>query len=275
MQLRSRVTTRQLLSSALYATVFFSIIAYGSYVFASSGGKTGATRKNGNGCNCHGPSASTAVTVSITGPAELSPGQVGNYTLTVQGGPAVRAGTNIAASAGVLNAGSGALQKMGDELTHSLPQSFVGGSATFPFTYTAPTTPGTYTIFANGNSVNFNGSTSGDQWNFAPDKVVTVKAATSVETSAASERQFLLAQNYPNPFNPSTNISYDVARPSHVQLAVYDLSGKLVRTLVDQAQSAGMHSVMFRADGLASGTYIYTMRVDGAVVQTRTMSLVK
>lgn len=275
MQLPSHLTKRRLFSTALHFTVFLAMIAYGTFVFASSGGMTGATRKNGNGCGCHGPSATSSVSVSITGPAELTPGQVGNYTLTVQGGPAVRAGTNIAASAGVLNAGSSALQKVGDELTHSVPRPFDGGSAAFPFTYTAPSTPGTYTLYANGNSVNLDGNTTGDQWNFAPDKAVTVKAATSVEASEANLRKFALAQNYPNPFNPSTNISYDVARPAHVQLAVYDLSGRFIRMLVDGTQDAGLHSVMFRADGLPSGTYMYTMSVNGDVVQTKKMSLVK
>jgi predicted carbohydrate-binding protein with CBM5 and CBM33 domain len=131
--------------------------------------------------------------VTIDGPAELLPNQTGNYTVTVQGGPAVRAGTDIAVSGGILTASSSALQKAGDELTHVSPQPFTSGKATFSFTYTAPGTAGTYTIYANGNSVNFNGAESGDQWNFAPNKTVIVKTATAVENSSTIPNEFSLS----------------------------------------------------------------------------------
>lgn len=275
MSLRSRFSKQCLTSYFVNGALFLGMILYASYVFAHASGMTGVTKKNGDGCTCHGSSPTTAVGVTISGPAELTPGQTGNYTVTVQGGPGVRAGTDIAVSGGTLNPSSAALQKIGDELTQASPQPFSSGTVTFPFTYTAPTAAGTYTIYANGNSVNFNGGTSGDQWNFAPDKVVTVKSATGVENSSTAPREFALSQNYPNPFNPSTTITYNVARTGQILISVYDLSGRLVTTLVDGVREPGTYNVRFTPRGLASGAYFYTLRVDGTLIQTKKLALQK
>jgi len=65
---------------------------------------------------------------------------------------------------------------------------------------------------------------------------------------------------YPNPFNPSTVICYQLNRDNHVLLNVYDVSGRLVTTLVDGFRSAGAHSVTFDASSLVSGVYIYSLQ---------------
>jgi agmatine/peptidylarginine deiminase len=64
---------------------------------------------------------------------------------------------------------------------------------------------------------------------------------------------------YPNPFNPTTVISYQLPDASHVQLVVYDISGRLVTELVNGMRDAGIHEVTFDATGLASGIYLYRM----------------
>jgi hypothetical protein len=89
-----------------------------------------------------------------------------------------------------------------------------------------------------------------------------------------------LRQNYPNPFNPSTTIAYELPREARVRLVVYDLAGRRVRELVDEAaHPAG--SFQTRWDGLderggtvAAGTYFYRLDVD-AKRQSRKMTLVK
>ncbi|MCX6641630.1 MAG: right-handed parallel beta-helix repeat-containing protein [bacterium] len=68
--------------------------------------------------------------------------------------------------------------------------------------------------------------------------------------------QFSLSGAYPNPFNPTTNISYQLSANSHVCLKVYEVSGKLVKTLVDGWRDAGLHDVVFDGSNLASGMYI-------------------
>ncbi len=85
---------------------------------------------------------------------------------------------------------------------------------------------------------------------------------------------FSLSQNYPNPFNPSTAITYQLPKNSHVSLKVYDILGKEVVTLVDEVKEAGSYNVQFNAQNIASGVYFYRM-VAGDIVQMKEMMLIK
>lgn len=78
-----------------------------------------------------------------------------------------------------------------------------------------------------------------------------------------------LYQNYPNPFNPSTKITYQLQEPGFVTLKVFDALGNEVATLVRDSQDAGLHSVDFNANGLASGTYMYQINVNGQMQQKK------
>jgi hypothetical protein len=89
-------------------------------------------------------------------------------------------------------------------------------------------------------------------------------------------KQYMLYQNYPNPFNPTTNIKYSVKREtSNVRLAVFDIQGKEVTTLVNQKQSAGTYEVDFSGSKYSSGIYFYSLYINGGVADTRKMILVK
>lgn len=73
-----------------------------------------------------------------------------------------------------------------------------------------------------------------------------------------------LRGNYPNPFNPSTRIAFDLPRDMRVKLAVYDVRGNLVRTLLDETTSAGRNEVLWdgrdsSGRGTASGVYLYQL----------------
>lgn len=71
---------------------------------------------------------------------------------------------------------------------------------------------------------------------------------------------FALLGCYPNPFNPVTAISYRLPAVSRVNLAVYDLSGRQVATLVNGFRDAGLHEVTFDGSNLASGVYLYCLQ---------------
>ena len=85
---------------------------------------------------------------------------------------------------------------------------------------------------------------------------------------------------YPNPFNPATTISYDLPEPATVNLAIYDVAGKLVQTLVAaEAVGAGRHEVVWNGrddTGRVAAAGVYFYRLDaGGYSETRRMTLVK
>ncbi len=96
----------------------------------------------------------------------------------------------------------------------------------------------------------------------------------SILTSKVIPTQFLLYQNYPNPFNPTTKIQYDIPTDTKVQLKVYDILGREVKTLVNEYQTAGKYNVEFNARNLASGVYIYQLSSRG-FVKSRKMLVIK
>ncbi len=84
----------------------------------------------------------------------------------------------------------------------------------------------------------------------------------------------LLQQNYPNPFNPLTSISYSIPQASDVRLDIYNVKGQRVQSLVNSAQSAGLYTVQWNAQGFASGMYLYRLQVGNKVI-SRKMLLMK
>ena len=91
--------------------------------------------------------------------------------------------------------------------------------------------------------------------------------------------RFRLFQNYPNPFNPETTIRYRLATPGPVELAIFDIRGRRVRTLVRAKQRTGAHTVNWdgrdaKGRAVASGVYVYRL-VAGGRVQVRRMVVVR
>ena len=90
---------------------------------------------------------------------------------------------------------------------------------------------------------------------------------------------YQLSQNYPNPFNPETAIRYALPRDEKVTLAIFNIRGQLVKTLVDEPVRAGHHSVLWKgrddADRpVASGIYFVQMQA-GDFRQIRKLALIK
>ena len=119
-----------------------------------------------------------------------------------------------------------------------------------------------------------------------PDDSDPTEPATAVEKDegAGMPTDFNLSQNYPNPFNPSTTIHYEIPSNGIVCLKIYDLTGRLVKTLVQKVQNAGAYTIKwdgtdFNGNTVAAGIYIYKMEFTSAsgekFVQSKKMSFVK
>jgi len=114
------------------------------------------------------------------------------------------------------------------------------------------------------------------------DSYVYVRTATDVgdeDDDFIIPDDFALNQNTPNPFNPTTDISFDLPRSTHVTLNVYNILGQKARTLIDENLPAGSHIITFdgRDDGgyeLSSGIYFYQIKA-GEFSQSRKMTLLK
>ena len=104
--------------------------------------------------------------------------------------------------------------------------------------------------------------------------------SSAVAGVSSLPRAFSLSQNYPNPFNPSTTISYTLPEGMHrVSLEVFDIRGRMVRTLVDREQEQGAYNVVWDGSStsgqkVASGVYFSRLRA-GSYSSVRKMVLVK
>ena len=90
--------------------------------------------------------------------------------------------------------------------------------------------------------------------------------------------KFSLAQNYPNPFNPVTNINFELPVDSKVSIKIFDISGREVSSLINEARPAGYYSVSFNASSLSSGVYFYKLSAEGSGQKfevTKKMMLIK
>jgi hypothetical protein len=88
-----------------------------------------------------------------------------------------------------------------------------------------------------------------------------------------------LSFNYPNPFNPTTVIRYEIAAPGHVNLSIFDVNGRLVRTLVDSFQKSDRYKVTWDGKNnlgtkTASGVYFYRLKT-GQFTQSRKLVILK
>lgn len=85
---------------------------------------------------------------------------------------------------------------------------------------------------------------------------------------------FKLENNYPNPFNPETNIRYQIPKAAVVTIKLYDVTGREVRTLVNERHDAGYYNYRFNGEGLTSGVYFYSIQA-GDFKDVKRMVLVK
>ena len=100
-----------------------------------------------------------------------------------------------------------------------------------------------------------------------------------IETEVSLINEFQLNQNYPNPFNPVTTISYYLPTNEFVDIAIYDLTGRIVKNLVSLNQNAGYNSIQWNATNnsgqkVNSGIYLYSIQA-GEFRQTKKINYIK
>ncbi|MBD3225830.1 MAG: T9SS type A sorting domain-containing protein, partial [Caldithrix sp.] len=113
-------------------------------------------------------------------------------------------------------------------------------------------------------------------------KVVTIKykqkPVTIEPVKRLTPKGTELFQNYPNPFNSTTTISLTIPKTMPVNLKIFNLLGKEIKTLLNGQLQAGKHEFVFDAENLASGIYIYRLQIDtpsAAYVKTKKMLYLK
>lgn len=102
---------------------------------------------------------------------------------------------------------------------------------------------------------------------------------TNVIENVQIPENVIISQNYPNPFNPSTTIAYSLAEDSHVELSIYDVKGKKVKTLVSGKKQSGQNSVNWNglnehSKPVSSGIYFYKI-IAGSQKSVKQMVLLK
>ena len=111
-----------------------------------------------------------------------------------------------------------------------------------------------------------------------PEITLNISATQKYEIIAIEGEEIpatlALEQNYPNPFNPSTFIRWAQPQAGQVRLAVYNMLGQKVATLIDEVRSAGRHEIRLEVSDWTSGVYVYALEANGRTL-TDTMVLLK
>ncbi|NNE08576.1 MAG: T9SS type A sorting domain-containing protein [Gemmatimonadetes bacterium] len=150
---------------------------------------------------------------------------------------------------------------------------------------TAPDGPGDMTDFngedAQGSwTLSVTDNASGDFGTIEEFCLIITYGTVPTDVADGSvPRSFELHPNRPNPFNPTTSISFDVPKASHVRLGVYNTGGRLIKTLVNETMQAGSRQILWdgkneSGHSVSSGLYFYKIEADG-FTETRKMTLIR
>ncbi len=153
-------------------------------------------------------------------------------------------------------------RKSGQETQWSLHIANAASDSSFLYWDTTDLT-GEYQLFLN-NSINMLIDTTASFFGNQHIIITYQPNTSSVEKSygETTKRSFRLYQNYPNPFNPTTTIKYQLHKDGKVTLQIYDVLGRLVRTLVNMKQAAGYYDLCWdgkndRGQSVPAGLYFY------------------
>ena len=103
---------------------------------------------------------------------------------------------------------------------------------------------------------------------------------TDIRENESIVTGYNLEQNYPNPFNPETTIRFQIPKSAFVSLKIFDVTGREIRTLVNETKSEGLYTVKWDGRNIngamvGSGIYFYKLVLDGKQISTKKMVLIK
>ena len=264
-----------------------------AFIVKDSNGKAGYTsspgEQNCSACHGGGSSATSGVTVSAT-PSftndEYIPGTVYNVTLTVAASGFTRFGFGCE----VLNTSNtniGTLQSAGTGVkfvnafnsrrnaTHTSAQTGSSGQYAFTFQWVAPAVgQGDAIFYYCGNAVNGNGNTSGDLP--IPGSYTVNEGTPTVTTSISNIKAEPVStvRVFPNPTSDYVSVAFALKTNTQVLAELIDVSGKRIKTLVNENQAAGNFEKTISLDGIDAGVYFVKVSGNGAKL-SQTMLLVK
>jgi len=206
-----------------------------------------------------------------TGSFGISPGRdTINYSITLYGltGPTIAHHFHIAPP----GVGGPVVRAItaGADTAETVTGNWTATDATQPLTLAYAESLFVGKMYVNFHTSLYPGGEIRGQLQYGSDVVASVSPAPGVPPG-----QFHLDQNYPNPFNPVTVIGFQIAKSSQVSLIVYNILGERVSTLVEGVKSPGAYQVRFDASRFSSGVYFYRLTVDGALLETRKMMLLR
>jgi len=268
-------------------TIFIILILNVS-VFAYSGGppngRTGAPGELTcqNGCHSTFPLNSGDGSLGISGPEFFTAGQTYTITVELDDPGQSRWGFEFTqldqGSITITDDTHTQMDNSGDNtyVKHTSMGTYanMSGPVSWEFDWTAPDpAPSQVMFYAAGNGANNNGNNSGDY--IYTTSFTTTRATTGVgDDPFASLPTHIRMSNYPNPFNAQTTISYDMPVAGHTTLEIYNLNGQLIERLVDNVLPAGEHSVVWNANNVSSGVYLYRLSA-GGITKANKMILIK
>lgn len=102
---------------------------------------------------------------------------------------------------------------------------------------------------------------------------IKIDATTNIEDEDSTPNNFELYQNYPNPFNPTTTIQFNLTNAGFATLSIFNLLGSKIETIFAGNKNSGSHSITYTNKSLASGTYIYELKVNGYALRKKMILL--
>ncbi|MBK6521740.1 MAG: T9SS type A sorting domain-containing protein [Sphingobacteriaceae bacterium] len=250
----------------------------------SSGGIDSRNGSPGEGtcsvCHSTGSNATTVsinVTPSLTS-NEFTQGQTYTITITVAGSGYSKFGFGCEILEKPSNTNAGLMQSPGSGVQlingsngrkNALQTAPKNGSGTadFTFEWIAPSNSNSVTIYAVGNCVNGNGSTSGD---FA--RAVSLTLTTPTVTALGEQKEASLKgfNLYPNPAQDKIHLSYSLIDPKNVKIQLSSISGEVVAELMNEGQTNGIHAKNLDIPAhLAAGVYFLKVFTDDQSVAQR------